>query len=134
MHLQSDAVPQAVAEGVGLAGEDFAGTPVDGIGGRTRLHQGYRFELRLTDGLDDAGLLGARFAHHDRPGGVAVVSGGGRAEIHHNHVAALEHTVGSAAMGQGTAFACGNDRLEGWTVGSQLAEGLLQEKRDIPLA
>ena len=37
-------------------------------------------------------------------------------------------------MRKGTALPSGNDGLEGWALGPQLAEGLLQQEGDIPLA
>ena len=134
MHLQSDAVAQAVAVGVFLAGEGLAGAPVDGISGLSGFHQRHGGELRLPHRLDHAGLLGGWLADDDSSRRVAVVPGRGRPEIHHHHVASLDNPVGGAAVRKSTALPGGDDGLEGWAVGPELAESLLQQEGDIPLA
>ena len=123
-----------MAEGMILAGERLAGPPVDFVGSHPRFHQRNRCELRPTHRLDQSGLLGRRLTHHDRPGGVAVVAGGGRAEVDHHQVASLKDAVGRTAVREGTPFTGSHDGFEGRAVGPQLAEGLLQQEGDITLA
>ena len=55
-----------------------------------------------------------------------MVAGGDGAEVNHHHVPPQQDPIGRAAVRQGTSLPGGHDGFEGWTVGSELAEGLLQ--------
>src|ERR1700738_2124423 len=107
--------PWPAPEGGLPADKRLGAPPVDLVRGHSRFHQRHRYELRLTHGLDDAGLLGGWLANHDRSGGVAVVAGCGRAEVDDHHVPSLQDAVGRTAMGERTPLPSGHDGFEGWT-------------------
>ena len=133
MHHQADAVAQAMTEGMRFAGKHVAGTPVDRVRGHTRLHQGHRFRLSLSHGGDHPPLFGGGLAHHDRSGGIAVVAAGDRAEVDDHHIAERQHPIRGATVRQGAMLTSRHDRVEGRAVCPQLAESLLEQKRDIAL-
>jgi hypothetical protein len=97
VHLQTDAVPQAVAEGALRAdalAHDVARDAVDLGGAHPGSHRLQRGLLRRLHQCQRLLLFRVgRFRHDEAAGDVAGIAAVGRAEVHDHEIAALDDPV-----------------------------------------
>ena len=76
VHLEPDAVPEAVAEVLGVPGrvDDLARDGIDVAAGRPRAHRGQRLLLSALDELVDLAVAEVKLAGGERPRAVRAVA------------------------------------------------------------
>jgi hypothetical protein len=130
VHLQADAVPEAVLEVLrvpGVADE----VPRRGVhihhvhAGPGGLDPG---PLRGRDELVDLALPAGGLAERDRAGHVRVIAAVQRAEVHRDQVTAAHRPVGRGVMRNGAVRPAGHDGVEGRALRAQVGHPPIQRR------
>ena len=134
--LQTDAVTEAVAEVLGVAGvgDDLAGGGVDLAQRRPRPRAPRgRPAGRRTPARRSPAATARRRAEHEGAGHVGVVAADQRTEVDLDEVTRRQHRVGRPVMRDRRVGAGRHDGLERRSVGAVLEHQRLQLAADLPL-